>query len=564
MNQSIKRWEIKARISQEADAALDQFTPAMRQILYNRGIANAEDAKRFLDAQEPDNTDPFQLSDMEKAVDRLQAAIENGESIAIYGDYDADGVTASALMMQAFSAMDAQVQAYIPNRFDEGYGLNVEALDELKDRGVQVVVTVDCGIRALNEALHARAIGLDLIITDHHNPGADLPEAFAVINPKKAGDGYPSKNLAGVGVAYKLATALSTRIGHADFDPESLLDFVALGTVADLVPLEGENRYLVRAGLQRLRYPQRQGLYSLMQLAGVTPTQMNASHIGFNLGPRLNAAGRLDSAMAAFELLTTNDVMTAGKLAQDLDNQNRERQKITRDMQERAEETAISDGEIPYLLFAAHESFNPGVVGLAASRLTERYYRPSIVGHHDIETTRASCRSIPEFDITAALDKCADLLVKYGGHAAAAGFTVSNDRLDEFLERMNAIAAEQLVGKDLRPVIFADAEVPMRVLTMDFLNQLERLQPTGYGNPEPVFITRGLRVENSRPVGRDGSHLKLSLSEGAMTLDAIAFRQGDWHASLPERIDVIYHFEKNEFRGSVSPQLNIRDIRPAE
>ena len=563
MTNNNKRWELKSTISPEADKALGSFPDALKQILFNRDITTVERAEHFLNARPPANTDPFQLTGMQAAVDRLVSAIKSGKSVAVYGDYDADGVTATALMMQAFTALGATAQPYIPNRFDEGYGLNTDALDDLKSRGVDVVVTVDCGIRALGEADHARKIGLDLIITDHHSPGPELPEAFAVINPKQPGDPYPEKNLAGVGVAYKLATALTQALKPSGFDHLVLLDLVALGTVADLVPLVGENRSMVRAGLQRLRFPQRQGLYSLMQLAGVQPSQVAASHIGFTIGPRLNAAGRLDSAMAAYDLLTTSDVMQAGKLAQDLDNQNRERQKITREMQEKAEQVFDRDN-LPYLLFSSDETFNAGVVGLTASRLTELYYRPSIVGHREAETTRASCRSIKEFDITAALEKCADLLIRYGGHAAAAGFTVSNDRLEEFLDRIGSIAEEELADKDLRPVILADAEVPMPEMTMEFLNQLERLQPTGYGNPEPIFISRNLRVKDYRTVGRDASHLKLTLQDGSTFRDAIAFRQGHWANEMPEKVDVIYHFEKNEFRGNVTPQFNIRDLKPSE
>ena len=572
MMKTDKRWELKATISREADASLAQYPAPFRQILFNRGIASFSDAERFLAAHAPKQSDPFLLTDMRKAVDRLGHAVKNGESIAIYGDYDADGVTATALMMQAFAAVSTQVevylrnrfqvQAYIPNRFDEGYGLNNDALEELYNRGVRVVVTVDCGIRALGEAEYARKLGLDLIITDHHSPGPELPNAFAVINPKRPNDPYPEKNLAGVGVAFKLASALTQAIQPEGFDVESLLDLVAIGTVADLVPLTEENRYLVRAGLQRLRFPQRQGLYSLMQLAGVRPSQVNASHIGFSIGPRLNAAGRLDSAMTAYELLSTSDLMQAGKLAQDLDNQNRERQKITREMQEIAEKE-FDPEKLPYLLFSANENFNPGVVGLTASRLTEMYYRPAVVGHREEETTRASCRSIPEFDITAALNQCDDLLIRYGGHAAAAGFTVANDRLEEFLDRLGGIAKTQLAGEDLRPVIWADVEVGLKDLSFDLLNMLDRLQPTGYANPEPVFMAKGLRVSESRTVGRDSSHLKLTLQNGATKMDGIAFRQGHWQGNMPDYVDVMFNFEKNEFRGRISPQLNIRDIRPS-
>lgn len=558
-----KRWQLATPITPEADAALSRFHPLTRQILFNRGIATAQEAEAFLRGAPPETTDPFLLAGMEAAVDRILHAIQAGQQIVVYGDYDADGVTATALLVQTLAALGANVRAYIPNRFDEGYGLNNDALTQLKEQGTALAISVDCGIRSVEEAAHARAIGLDLIITDHHSPSSEIPAALAVINPKRPGDEYPDKDLAGVGVAYKLACALLSRFPHPNLSPEELLDLVALGTVADLVPLVGENRALVRAGMRRLRAPQRQGLFSLMGVAGIAPPRINAADIGFILGPRLNAAGRLDSALSAYELLTTRDVFRAGQLAQFLDNQNRERQRLTREMQALAEEIAIPDGELPYLLFAAHPDFNAGVVGLAAARLAEQYYRPAIVAEQGPEITKASCRSIREFHITAALDQCRELLIRHGGHAAAAGFTVTNENVPELTARLQRIAAEQLFGVDLRPILHADAQVHLADLTMDLLKELDLLQPTGYGNPDPVFVARGVQVVNARPVGRDGSHLKLTLADGKKTMDAIAFRHGEWHGNLPAHVDVLFQFERNEWQGYVNLQVNVRDLKPA-
>ncbi len=400
-----KRWQLAPPITPDADTELSRYHPITRQILFNRGLSTAPEADRFLRAAPPDVTDPFLLTGMETAIERILYALEHNQPIAVYGDYDADGVTATALMVQTLPALGANVRAYIPNRFDEGYGLNNDALTQLQKDGVQLVISVDCGIRSLDEATHAREIGLDLIITDHHTPGEQIPEALAVVNPKLPGDAYPDKDLAGVGTAYKVASALviryAARFSRApNLSLEEIHDLVALGTIADLVPLVGENRALVRAGMRRMRAPQRQGILSLMGVAGITAARISATDIGFALGPRLNAAGRLDSARSAYELLTTKDVFRAGQIAQFLDNQNRERQQLTRDMQTLAEEIAVSDGETPYLLFAAHQDFNPGVVGLAAARLTEQYYRPAIVAHQDGENTRGSCRSIAELSRT--------------------------------------------------------------------------------------------------------------------------------------------------------------------
>ncbi|MCL4260739.1 MAG: single-stranded-DNA-specific exonuclease RecJ, partial [Anaerolineales bacterium] len=483
-------------------------------------------------------------------------------------DYDVDGVTATALLVEALRTLGADVRGYIPNRFDEGYGLNKDALDTLQTDGVKLAITVDCGIRSREEALHARVIGLDLIISDHHHPdGDDLPAAFAVINPKRRGDPYPDKDLAGVGIAYKIVEALTATKEKKDGDSfplASFLDLVALGTVADLAPLVGENRTLVRNGMKQLRETKRQGLYSLAGVAQIKIGKITASDIGFMLGPRLNASGRLESALTSFELLTTTDFMRAGQLAQQLEAQNRHRQEITRTMQREAEAIAMQDDPNAFLLFAAHTDFNSGVVGLAASRLTERYYRPSIVAAQGAEETRGSCRSIPEFHITDALDQCKDLLMRHGGHAAAAGFTVKNENLPELIMRLKAIAKEQLDGKDLRQTLSADMETSLADMNFEVLKHLAYLEPTGYGNPSAMFVSRNVKVKSFRAVGSEGRHLKLVLeSTSGAIYDAIGFRMGEKAASLPPRIDVMYALEANEFNGRTSLQLNLKDIKEA-
>lgn len=561
------RWHIAPPPPPEAEEALRRFPPVLRTLLYNRGHTTYTTARAFLEAAPPPGSeDPFALRGMEAAVERLNRAIRHNEPIAVYGDYDVDGVTATALLVEALQALGAQVQPYIPNRFDEGYGLNNEALSALHDAGVRVVVTVDCGIRSLDEVAHARGLGMDLIVTDHHVPGSELPPATAVINPKQPGDAYPEKDLAGVGLAYKLAQALVRRLRpQAAKAVQEHLDLVALGTVADLAPLVGENRHLVRSGLHRLRQAQRQGIYSLIRVAGLQPQRLTAAHIGFMLGPRLNAAGRLESALAALNLLLARSPAEAGPLALQLDRQNRERQRLTKEVEQAAERLALGEGdEVPWLLFAAHPGFNPGVVGLAASRLVERYYRPAIVAQQGPEFTRGSCRSIPEFHITQALEQCADLLTHYGGHAAAAGFTVRNEHLPEFIARMQAIAAEQLGALDLRPTLKADAEMRLSDLTPELLSHLRWLEPTGFGNPRPRFVVRGAQVLSARAVGSDGNHLKLILSDGTTRHEAIAFRQGHWLDHLPPEVDILFTFEWNEYNGRRTPQLNIKDIRPSE
>ncbi len=560
-----KRWVVAPPIPPDVDDDLHGYPPILRQILYNRGYATLEAARQYLEAQPPAGTDPFNMIGMGEAVERIRHAIHHNETIAVYGDYDADGVTATALLVQALESLGAKAQGYIPNRFDEGYGLNNEALKSLYGDGVRLVITVDCGIRSLAEADFAHTLGLDMIISDHHHPSEALPQAVAIINPKQPEDTYPDKDLAGVGLAYKITEALlrSDNLPSGIPSKEDYLDLVALGTVADLTPLTGENRALVRRGLERIRRPHRQGVQALIGVSGLQPHRITATHIGFALGPRLNAAGRLDSALAAYQLLTTQDIHEAGRLAQQLEIQNRERQKETNKIQDRAEQIVQEKDEDALLLFAAEPDFKLGVVGLAASRLSELYYRPAIIAHRGEEYTRGSCRSIPEFHITQALDQCLDLLERYGGHAAAAGFTVHNNRLPLLIERLGSIATEQLSSLILRPTIVADIEIPLYKLTPEVLTYLDWLQPTGYGNHQAIFLSHDVKVVHSRGVGKNNAHLKLVLQDNRITYDAIAFRQGHWQGQIPPYIDLIYTFELNEYNGRTSLQLNVRDIKPA-
>jgi single-stranded-DNA-specific exonuclease len=565
-----KRWIIPPSLTDEAKQELQEYPYILQQLLFNRGYTTAAAALQFLEALTPAGTEPETMLGLPQAVDRLEYALDHSEPIAIYGDYDADGVTATALLVHFLRQLGTDVQGYIPNRFEEGYGLNLEALTSLKEQGTRLVITVDCGIRSNPEVDHARRIGLDLIITDHHHPLGAVPDALAVVNPKQPGDIYPDKNLAGVGLAYKLASGLLRRRQKENrlpttFPPaETLLDLVALGTIADMAPLIGENRALVKAGLQLIRQPRRQGLAALIGVSGLTAQNINASDIGFVLGPRLNAAGRLDSALAAFDLLTSSDLYHSGELAQKLENQNRERQEITRQTLLRVEELSRTDQADQLLLFAADPDFNPGIVGLVASRLTEQYYRPAIVAHTGPDFTRASCRSIPEFHITDALDECADLMEHHGGHAAAAGFTVRNARLPELIQRLQENASRQLSALDLRPSLRADVELPLSDLKPGILELLERLQPTGSSNPPAIFVSRGLKISRSKVVGKDSSHLKLSVTDGKITYDAIGFRLGHWYEKLPPFIDLIYTYEKNEFNGNQTLQLNLKDLKPAQ
>lgn len=562
-----KRWQIAMPIPTHVDRELAEFSPIMRQLLYNRGIETALVARAFVEASSPYPTDPFYLKDMEKAVELLRQAIADGVQVAIYGDYDADGVTATALLYEFLNVVGSRPIPYIPNRFDEGYGLNMEAIDSLFAQGVGLVITVDCGVRSVKEIAHARELGMHMIVTDHHLPGDEPLAADAVINPKQAGDLYPEKNLAGVGLANKLAQAYLQRYPVEQVDADRWLDLVAIGTVADLALLSGENRMLVSRGLKQIRSSSRQGLFSMAQVCDLNLQKTNAGNIGFILGPRLNAAGRIDSAMAAFELLTTQDFMQAGQLAQKLEVQNEHRQAMTQEIQSQAVEMALGRDPAAPIIFAARPEFNEGVVGLAASRIVETFYRPAIIGHVDAHHTVASCRSIAEFNITHALDQCADLLLRYGGHSAAAGFSVSNDKWELLQERLLRIARNSFEGVELIPELQIDREILLDKLDAKYvpgiLEDLALLEPTGRGNPDALFCSRNLKVRSARTVGADGAHLKMMLRAGNREYEAIAFRQGHWFKDMPGMVDIAYTFEVNEYMGNRKLQLRVRDLKPS-
>jgi single-stranded-DNA-specific exonuclease len=564
-----KRWQIAPPAPQSFLDSLSAFHPLIGQILYNRGLTDPAQAREFM-AGTWGHDNPFQLRGMNEAVTRLRAALRAGEPIAIYGDYDADGVTAVALLAIALRALGASVRPYIPNRFDEGYGLNDEALGQLAREGTQVVVSVDCGIRSIHEAETARRLGLDLIITDHHSVGETLPPAVAVVNPKRPDCRYPFKQLSGVGLTYKLAQALlraerKVPIGHDRELPqeEDFLDLVAIGTVADVVPLLAENRALVRRGLELLNQPERPGVRALIAESGVRPGQVTTTTIGFMLAPRLNAAGRLSTAQIALQLLVSEEAAQAEQLARQLGAQNRERQRLTDEAFEKALAHLEAEGVERSLIFLADESFPSGVVGLVAGRLSEQFYRPAIVAALEEEETHASARSIPEFHITRALDQCAAMFLRHGGHAAAAGFTAKTADLDAIRSQLEAIAERELADKELMPTLEIDAELDLSIFTQGAYELLAQLEPCGQDNPTPLFASRRLRVRNARRVGEDGKHLKLTLEQDGVIWDAIAFRQGGRLAALPALIDLAYSVEVNEWEGRRRLQLNVQDLRPA-
>jgi single-stranded-DNA-specific exonuclease len=565
-----KRWELAPTAPQAFRQRFPSLDPLVQQILYNRGLTEQHDVTAFMEGSIPADS-PFQMRDVEPAVALIRRAVQRDELIAVYGDYDADGITALTLLVQTLQALGARVCAYIPDREDEGYGLNPDAIRAVRDQGAKLLITVDCGIRSLKEVALARELGMRVIITDHHHLGEALPGADAVLNPRRPDNGYPFSDFAGVGVAFKLAQGLLRVNGRStlpttqdELTEEDLLDLFALGTVADMVPLLGENHTLVRRGLEVINRARRPGLASLMEVLNVTPGEVKASTIGYVLAPRLNAAGRLGDPLKAFHLLNAPDMAQALPIATELESLNQQRQDLTRYVEDEARAMVVESGIDRPLLFAVGSDFPSGIVGLAAGRLAEEFYRPAIVVERGKEFSKASARSIPEFHITKAFDEIGDLLVQYGGHAAAAGFTVRTERLPEVQRRLLEIAEKQLVDVELTPSLFVDAEVPLYTLSWDDYHALQRLAPFGYGNQRPLLVSRGLYVRHARAVGREGRHLKLYVEDrGGKVWDVIAFRQGQWARRLPDLIDLAYYLERNEWNGRVTLQLNAQDIHPS-
>ena len=572
---SPKRWEttpVEADTARQIAGALG-MPPAVARVLAGRGLSSPDAVRHFVDPRLGNLGDPFALPDMDRAVARIGRAVSSGERITVYGDYDVDGVTGTALLARVLACLGADVSTFLPHRLEEGYGLGEASLARcLAAHEPDLIVCVDCGTGAVEPVAAAARAGIDVVVTDHHEPRGEPAPACAVVNPK-LGDDEDLAGLAGVGVAFKLCHALvkdGMQRGDARaaaIDLRLYLDLVALGTVADVVPLRGENRILVRHGLVHLEKSDYPGIAALKRVGGVKGG-MNAYHIAFVLGPRLNAAGRLGDAERALELLMTADVGRADALAAELDLANRERKEIE-DRILRAAELRIEasfDPSRDFGLVVSEPAWHVGTVGIVASRLCGAYHRPAIViGADGNGRGKGSCRSIASLDLMGVLDGCADLLESYGGHAMAAGVTVAPEHVEALRERFNGLCRERLDGTDLRPVQRIDAWVnSLGEIDARLHEAVETLRPFGLGNPTPVLGAREVRlVEPARPVGRSGDHLKMTLASGGSKFDAIAFGLGR-RAVGDGALDVAFSVEINEFRGRRALQLRVRDFRPAE
>ncbi|QYO67560.1 single-stranded-DNA-specific exonuclease RecJ [Leptolyngbya sp. 7M] len=540
-----------------------KIQPLTAALLISRGFSSAEEAFQFLNPSIEQMHDPYRLTGMRQAVARLMKAREHGEKVLVWGDYDVDGTTGTVLLRRVFRELGIPSEYHIPNRFTEGYGINIPALESAKARGCTLGISVDCGIRSFEPMEWAAANGFDFIITDHHlSDPAGIPKAVAVVNPNQADCKYPDKDLAGVGVALKLAHALLAEFGRTEMIP-SLMEIAAMGTIADIMRLKGENRVIVSLGLREILNTKNQGLRALMEITDCT-SEMTANHIGFRIAPRINAAGRMDVASHVVELFESEDFNEARRIARVLDSRNRERQQ----MQQRITEQAIDEYERTTernVIVVAGEGWHRGVIGLAASKLAEKFYRPTIVLSAENGVAYGSARSIPEYNIVEALVSCSGIFDQFGGHSMAAGMQLPTENIGKLRTELNRHALNSLSSQQLLPKLTIDAPVSSGTLGLEIVQELSRLEPFGAGNPRPVFVTKGLRLR-SEPFVMKQKHLRLNLIDAdnrrleAVWWDGVERSEGQ---TLTEGvgIEVAYTLEANSWQGNTRLQLVVSDLR---
>jgi single-stranded-DNA-specific exonuclease len=561
MLKSKTRWIVRTSDQQKIETLVNdmKITPLVASMLVNRGLDTVDSARYFLFEKDQFH-DPFLFKEMGIAVDRIQQAIKNQEPILIFGDYDADGVSSTTLLMITLRQLGANVQFYIPNRFREGYGPNEQAFRQAAEDGIKLIITVDTGIAAVNEANVAKGLGLDLIITDHHEFGPVLPEAFAIIHPKLPESQYPFHELAGVGVAFKLAQALYGEV------PEHLLEIAVIGTIADLVSLTGENRLIAKKGLEKLRVTKNIGLKAIFKRAGVDHKSINEETIGYTLAPRINAVGRLEDADLAVQLLLTDDPDEAEALAEEMEGLNKTRQSIVNEITAEAIEEVETNFPLDQnkVLIIGKEGWNPGVIGIVASRLVEKYYRPTIVLSYDLEKglAKGSARSIIGYDLFKNLSTCRELLPHFGGHPMAAGMTLKIDDVNELRSRLNQLASEQLTEEDYIPVTWLDSEIQLETIDLGTLDQINLLSPFGVDNPKPKVLVEGAQIANMRKIGSEQNHLKITIEQSGSSLDGVGFGLGSLadHISPVEKISLIGELAINEWNNIRKPQIFVQDV----
>lgn len=575
-----KRWKLLPHDNQVTDHLVQslRIVPALAQLLVNRGVHHSEEAKTFLTASLSGLHDPAELPGIPEAAERIYLAATNKKRICIYGDYDVDGITASTILWRCLSLAGADVDYYVPDRLEEGYGLNSDALRKLKEQNFHQVITVDCGITSVEQAQVATELGLELIITDHHEMKATLPDASVLVHPRLPGSTYPFKELCGAGVAFKLAWAIAQKFSNAQKVSEQFKNFlvesvalVALGTVADVVPLTGENRIFVRQGLKNLQATPSIGIKALIQAAELGDKQLDAGHIGFTLAPRLNAAGRLGQARLAIELLATSNPTRAVDLARYLNEQNEKRQTVERRIAAQAKEMVESMGDLAdepaYVL--SSDDWHPGVVGIVASRLVEKYARPVLMISTQEEVGSGSGRSIDGFALHEALAKCGEHLISHGGHAAAAGFKVAKDQIEPLRAAFLAVARQKLDGRKLQHTITLDTEIPLSALTTGLMKGIASLEPHGAGNRRPMFLASGLQVVGEpKKVGKGENHLSFRVKQGTgPTIKAIAWGMADRIEELMSqggKCCLAFSPKINEWNGYVNIDMEVTDLQAGE
>ena len=564
-----KRWVF---LDKQADAqAIDRLCaefgipPAIAVVLTNRSITEPQQAKTYLSRSIANVHHPFLLKDAQRAAQRIGAAIHAGEKIVIYGDYDVDGITSTALLYQFLQSQGANVDYYIPNRADEGYGINILALQKIRKAGASLLITVDCGITAVGEVEFAKTIGLEVIITDHHTCKEEIPRAYAVINPKQPECSYPYKDLAGVGVAFKLVLAMALEFGLRARDIfDRYIDIVAIGTVADVVPLTDENRIFVANGIKNINHTTNEGLRALFFVSGVSEKRITAGMISFTVAPRINAAGRVGSAAMAVELLITGSKERAMEIALALEEENRQRQLTEQGILKDALQIVASDPafEKKKVYVLAQEDWHHGVIGIVASRMVDRFYRPTILISLKDGSGKGSGRSVKGFNLFDALSHCSDLLLKFGGHELAAGLSLNYGDIAEFDRQINAYADTVLSEEDLQPAIRIDSCISMQELTVQNAQKMALLEPFGMGNPQPVFALCGASIAAVRTLS-EGKHCKLTLCQGGRYVDALGFGMGELCGKfvVGDKIDAAFCMDVNTYHGEQNLQLILKDAR---
>lgn len=558
----IKKWEFYNSDEKLVDEICEKYNlnKVIGKIIVNRHVVNDEDVRIFITPTRDDFHDPFLFKGMDVAVERIIEAINNKEKILIYGDYDVDGITSTTVLKKYLIDRGIPVDTYIPNRLHEGYGLNKNAIDTIKERNIDLIITVDCGISAIEEVDYAVSLGMDVIVTDHHEVGEKLPNALAVIDAKRKDNTYPFRSLAGVGVVFKLIQALSIKLEIKPEEYLKYLDLVCVGTISDIVPLEGENRTIAKLGLMLIKVTRNLGLRELIKSSGYK--EIDSNTISFGVAPRINACGRMGHEEEALKLFLAEDLESATKITKELNEYNTLRQSTEKAIYEEAvQEIDRNNLDEKNSIVLGGKGWHHGVIGIVSSKVTDKYYKPSILLSFEDDIAKGSGRSVPGFDLYEGLTKCEDLLEKYGGHSMAVGITLKKENLEKFKERFEQIAKEKNI-KELVPIIYIDDELKLKDINMELVKSLSILEPFGEANKVPLFLIRNLKIDSIRALS-EGRHLKLTLRDENFVINAIGFELGYLAEEyrIGDRIDVVGTLEINSFNGFSSIQINMKDIR---